>query len=103
MCGRYDYTPGEFRDIRIRWNLDNDLPQFKPTYDMAPDKDVPVIVREGERNQMKLMRWGLVSSWAKDPSIGNRLINARAETLAEKPCFKRLLSSRRCLVPAGGF
>jgi putative SOS response-associated peptidase YedK len=100
MCGRYEYTPGEFREIRIRWNLDKDLPQFKPSYNIAPGKDVPVIVREGENNQLKLMRWGLVPSWAKDPSIGNRMINARAETLAEKPSFKRLLSSRRCLVPA---
>jgi putative SOS response-associated peptidase YedK len=103
MCGRYDYTPGEFREIRIRWNLDNDLALFKPCYNIAPGKDVPVIVREGERNEMKLMRWGLVPSWAQDPSIGNRMINARAETLAEKPSFVRLLSSRRCLVPANGF
>jgi len=103
MCGRYDYTAGEFREIHIRWNLDKDLPLFKPCYNIAPGKDVAVIVREGERNQIKLMRWGLVPSWAKDPSIGNRMINARAVTLAEKPSFKRRLSSRRCLVPANGF
>jgi putative SOS response-associated peptidase YedK len=103
MCGRYEYTPGEFREIRIRWNLDKDLPLFKPSYNIAPGKEVPVIVREGEHNQMKLMRWGLVPSWAQDPSIGNRMINARAETLAEKPSFKGLLSSQRCLVPANGF
>jgi putative SOS response-associated peptidase YedK len=103
MCGRYDYTPGEFREIRIRWSLDTDLPLFKPCYNIAPGKDVPVIVREGEHNRLKLMRWGLVPSWAKDRPIGNRMINARAETLAEKPSFKQLLSSRRCLVPANGF
>ena len=107
MCGRYDYTPGEFRDIRIRWNLDNDLPQFKPTYNMAPGKDVPVIVREGERNQMKLMRWGLVSSWAKDPSIGNRMINARArnargETLLQAPAQFAALSCPRGWVLRNG-
>jgi SOS response associated peptidase (SRAP) len=62
MCGRYDYTPGEFREIRIRWNLEKDLPLFKPCYNIAPGRDVPVIVREGEDNQMKLMRWGLVPS-----------------------------------------
>jgi putative SOS response-associated peptidase YedK len=71
MCGRYEYTPGEFREIRIRWNLDNGVRLFKPCYNIARGKDVPVIVREGGRNQMKLMRWGLVPSWAKDPSIGN--------------------------------
>ncbi len=60
MCGRYDYTPGEFREIHIRCNLDNDLPLFKPCHNIALGKDVPVIVREGEHNQIKLMRWGLV-------------------------------------------
>jgi hypothetical protein len=62
MCGRYEYTPGEFREIRIRWNLDNEIPLFKPCYNIAPGKDVPVIAREGDRNEMKLMRWGLVPS-----------------------------------------
>jgi putative SOS response-associated peptidase YedK len=62
MCGRYEYTPGEFREIRIRWNLDNEVPLFKPCYNIAPGKDVPVIAREGDRNEMKLMRWGLVPS-----------------------------------------
>jgi len=62
-----------------------------------------VIVREKDHNEVKLMRWGLVPSWADDPSIGNRMINARAETLAEKPSFKDPLGSRRCLVPANGF
>ena len=103
MCGRYDYTPGEFREIRIRWNLDKEFPLFKPRYNIAPGKQVPVIVQEAESNQMKLMRSGLVPSCASDPSIGNRMINARAETLAEKPSFMRLLTWRRCLVPAGGF
>ena len=98
MCGRYDYFPGEFSDLRIRFNLDKDLPHFKPSFNIAPGKDVPVIVREGNRNIVKLMRWGLVPSWSQDPSIGNRMINARCETLEEKPSFKQLLASRRCLV-----
>jgi len=79
MGGRYDYTPGEFREIRIRWSLDNDLSLFKPCYNIALGKDVPVIVWEGEHNQIKLMPWGLVPSWPKDPSIGNRMINARVD------------------------
>lgn len=95
--------PGEFSDLRIRFNLDKDLPLFKPSYNIAPDKAVPMIVRHGERNVVKLMRWGLVPSWAQDPSIGNQIINARCETLDQKPSFKQLLAGRRCLVPADGF
>jgi putative SOS response-associated peptidase YedK len=64
---------------------------------------VPVIVRNEKRNELKTMRWGLVPSWAPDPSMGQRMINARAETLLEKPSFKQLVSTRRCLVPADGF
>jgi putative SOS response-associated peptidase YedK len=103
MCGRYDFFPGEFSDLRIRFNLDSNLPDFKPSYNIAPGRDVPVIVRQGDRNVVKLMRWGLVPSWSQDPSIGNQMINARCETLDQKPSFKQLLGSRRCLVPADGF
>ena len=103
MCGRYEYHPHEFSDLRIRFNLDKDLPEFKPSYNIAPGQQVPVIIREEGRNKMKLMRWGLVPSWAPDPSIGNRMINARCETLTEKPSFKQLLGTHRCLVPADGF
>ena len=62
-----------------------------------------MIIREDGRNKVKLMRWGLVPSWAPDPSIGNRMINARSETLTEKPSFKQLLGTHRCLIPADGF
>jgi putative SOS response-associated peptidase YedK len=103
MCGRYEYHPHEFSDLRIRFNLDKDLPEFKPSYNIAPGQQVPVIIREDGRNKVKLMRWGLVPSWAPDPSIGNRMINARCETLTEKPSFKQLLGTHRCLVLADGF
>src|ERR1700757_3432028 len=103
MCGRYDYFPGEFSDLRIRFNLDQDLPLFKGSFNVAPGQEVPVIIREEGRNKVKLMRWGLVPSWSQDPSIGNRMINARCETLSEKPSFKQLLETRRCLIPAYGF
>jgi hypothetical protein len=84
MCGRYDFFPGEFTDLRIRFNLDKDLPNFKPSYNIAPGRDVPVIIRQDDRNIVKLMRWGLVPSWAPDPAIGNQIINARCETLDQK-------------------
>ena len=103
MCGRYEYHPGEFSDLRIRFNLDKDLSEFKPSYNIAPGQQVPVIIREDGRNKAKLMRWGLVPSWSPDPSIGNRMINARSETLTEKPSFKQLLGTHRCLIPADGF
>jgi putative SOS response-associated peptidase YedK len=62
MCGRYEYHPGEFSDLRIRFDLDKDLPEFKPSYNIAPGQEVPVIIREDGRNKVKLMRWGLVPS-----------------------------------------
>ena len=101
MCGRFSAT-FSFRDIKVRWNLYGDL-EFAPHYNIAPSQSVPVIVKSDRGNEAKLMKWGLVPSWAPDPSIGNRMINARAETLLEKPSFKRLVSERRCIIPADGF
>src|SRR5688572_18021307 len=101
MCGRFSATY-TFREIKIRWNLQGDF-SFEPRYNIAPSQSVPVIVRNGDSNEVKLMKWGLVPSWAPDPSIGNRMINARAETLLEKPSFRNLVSQRRCLIPADGF
>lgn len=102
MCGRYKFTPGEFADLRIRWNLDGDLPLFS-SYNIAPTQNVPVILQKAGRNHAELLRWGLVPFWAKDIAIGNQMINARAETLSEKPAFKRLVKDRRCLVPGDSF
>src|SRR5713226_2517593 len=102
MCGRFTYSK-EFRELRIRFDLDRDIPLFRPRFNIAPGQDVPVIVNAEGKKTLKAIRWGLVPVWAKDSAIGNRMINARAETLAEKPAFKRLLTKRRCLVPADGF
>ncbi|MGZ9243065.1 MAG: SOS response-associated peptidase, partial [Candidatus Binatia bacterium] len=101
MCGRFTQT-FDFREIKIRWNIQRDL-EFPPRYNIAPSQKVPVIVKGESGNDAKLMKWGLVPFWAPDPSIGNRMINARSETLMEKPSFKRLVEQRRCLVPADGF
>lgn len=102
MCGRYKYTPGEFADLRIRLNVDGDLPLFT-SYNIAPTQNVPVIFQRDGHDQAELLRWGLVPFWAKDIAMGNQMINARAETLADKPAFKRLVKDRRCLVLADGF
>ena len=105
MCGRITGT-FEFSDIRVRWNLDSDLPKYTPRFNIAPEQTspaIPVIVRHKGGNECRLMHWGLIPSWAKDPTIGNRMINARAESLSEKPAFKHLVGQRRCIIPADGF
>lgn len=101
MCGRFSAT-FSFREIKVRWNLQGDF-SFEPRYNIAPSQQVPVIVRNEDRHEAKLMKWGLVPSWAPDPSLGPRMINARAETLLEKASFRNLVSHRRCLIPADGF
>ena len=75
---------------------------LRPRYNIAPGQDVVAVVFEGE-NRLTQFRWGLVPSWAKDPSIGARMINARAETVAEKPSFRAAFEKRRCLIAADGF
>ncbi len=102
MCGRYTYFPREFSDLRLTWNVD-EVFGLKPRYNIAPTQEAPVIVQAAGKRTLELFRWGLIPWWAKDPAIGNRMINARAETLAEKPAFKDLLGKRRCLVLADGF
>ncbi|MDR3602541.1 MAG: SOS response-associated peptidase [Desulfosporosinus sp.] len=98
MCGRFSII--DIEDIRERFKTEPiDL---KPNYNVAPSQDVPVILNNGS-NKLAMFRWGLIPFWAKDPSIGNKLINARAETLDEKPNFKTSLQRKRCLVVADGF
>jgi len=105
MCGRFT-TTFEFSDIRVRWNLDRDLPKYTPRFNIAPEQispTIPIVVRHRGGNECRLMHWGLIPHWAADPSIGNRMINARAETLTELPSFKSLVNGGRCIIPADGF
>jgi putative SOS response-associated peptidase YedK len=83
MCGRFSAT-FNFRQINVRWNLQGDF-SFEPRYNIAPSQSVPVIVKGEKGYEAKLMKWGLVPSWSPDPSLSNRMINARAETLMQKP------------------
>jgi|tagenome__1003787_1003787.scaffolds.fasta_scaffold20296884_2 putative SOS response-associated peptidase YedK len=101
MCGRFTAS-FEFREIKIRWDLQRDL-SFAPRYNIAPTQKVPVIFTHDGANEVREMYWGLVPSWAKDKTMGISMINTRAETLAEKTSSKRLLTTRRCLIPATGF
>ena len=101
MCGRYSQTADAGKLAR-RFGLEPPGPGFFSRYNIAPSQDAPVIAGDAPKN-LRLMRWGLVPAWAKEASIGHRMINARAETVAEKPSFRRAFESRRCLAPADGF
>jgi len=76
---------------------------FKPNFNVAPTHQIPAIVSQGEETLLTAFAWGLVPTWAKDPAIGSRMINARSETAAEKPSFRSALVKRRCIVPADGW
>jgi len=101
MCGRFTIMldPEDFqRELEL-----GDLPsEFKPDRNVSPGRLVPVVINKDTRN-VELYKWGLVPVWAKDPLIGNKLINARAETIAEKPSFRNSFQRRRCLILADGF
>ncbi len=101
MCGRFTLT-ADPADLREQFPGLYIPPDLQPRYNIAPSQPVAVIPNDG-KNALNFFVWGLVPSWAKDPSIGNRLINARAETLLEKPSFRNAFRRRRCLVLADGF
>ncbi|HLJ33087.1 MAG TPA: SOS response-associated peptidase [Ktedonobacteraceae bacterium] len=100
MCGRYTLTI-DINKVAEAFGVPPTL-ETKPRYNVAPTQEVVSILSNGSPH-LDWLQWGLIPSWAKDPSIGAKMINARAETLAEKPSFKRLLRSRRCLIVADGF
>ncbi|OMH37110.1 SOS response-associated peptidase [Tersicoccus sp. Bi-70] len=112
MCGRYA-SVRPVADLTRAFDIppDHADPQLPADYNMAPTKRAPVVVAQPPREdrdapaerQLRNLRWGLVPSWAKDPGIGSRKINARAETVAEKPSYRRAFASRRALVPVDGF
>jgi putative SOS response-associated peptidase YedK len=101
MCGRYTQT-ADARTLAGRFRLAKLGADVRPRWNMAPGQDAPVVVVEGGR-RLGIYRWGLIPAWAKDPTIGAKLINARADTAADKPSFRGPFQRRRCLVPADGF
>ena len=102
MCGRFMLTADQdsFED---RFSLTGFDLGWVPSFNIAPTQEVLAVTNDGSENRPELMRWGLVPSWANDLKIGNRMINARSETLAEKPSFRTAFKRRRCLIPADGF
>ena len=101
MCGRFTLTtPGEMVAELFGVGAAKTL---SPRYNIAPTQGVAAIRKIGAQVDLGLLRWGLIPFWAKDPAIGNRMINARAETVAIKPAYRAAFRSRRCLIPADGF
>ena len=98
---RFDLPETDLRHISERYSEIGEAPY--PRYNIAPTQEVLAIRNKGEGNRAEMMRWGLVPSWAKDPKIGNRMINARSETLSERPSFRTAYRRRRCLIVADSF
>lgn len=101
MCGRYSQTQNA-ETIAQAFQLIA-LPEIQPRYNIAPTQPVSAIGISSGNRQHRLLHWGLIPSWAKDPAIGSRMINARSETVSEKPSFRAAFKRRRCLIVADGF
>ena len=101
MCGRFVLTVDQ-KTIESHYNVV--LPEgFEPNNNVSPTQQIPVVIKDDQGLKAMFTRWGLIPSWSKDKAIGYKMINARAETIDEKPSFKTAFKSRRCLIPANGF
>ncbi len=102
MCGRF-VLKDNIKTLSKNFDFDQDDDVlFEPKYNITPGQNAPIIIKE-ETRKCAIMRWGLVPSWSNDPLIGFQMINARGETVAQKPSFKNSLRKRRCIVPSNGF
>jgi len=101
MCGRFSITL-EAGEVQLQLALGAMPKDWRPRFNVAPSQRVPVVI-DADRRDVLWMKWGLVPFWAKSAEIRNRLINARAETVSEKPAFRTSFKQRRCLIPADGF
>ncbi len=102
MCGRYTLSTPAGR-LAEEFQLDDGAVELTPSYNVAPTQQVAAVLEENGKRRLEMLRWGLVPSWADDPEIGARMINARSETAPEKPSFRRAFLGRRCLIAADGF
>lgn len=103
MCGRFT-NKAKPEQIKKEFKVEAENPNlFQPRFNIAPSQMIDVVLEPQKERILTQLKWGLVPSWSKDESIGNRMINARAETLSEKPSFREAFKSRRCIIPASGF
>jgi putative SOS response-associated peptidase YedK len=103
VCGRYLVT-SQPNDLGRLFSVDDlDAEQPAPSLNVAPTEPVPAVLERHDRRELRALRWGLIPSWADDRRIANRLINARAESVADKPAFRGAFLRRRCLLPADGY
>jgi len=101
MCGRYVQRT-DAKKLAKEFKV-AEVPAVEPRYNIAPTQDVLAVHETPDGREMAFYKWGLIPSWAKDKSMGARLINARSETVAEKPAFRQAFKQRRCIIPADGF
>ncbi len=102
MCGRFILLT-DLSVIVESFHIGEVAADYKPGSNIAPGRQISAVIRDEDVNKLVDFRWGLIPSWAKDPSIGNKMFNARAETIAEKPGFREAFKKRRCLIVADGF
>jgi putative SOS response-associated peptidase YedK len=111
VCGRYASTTTD-KELRSLFDVvDSVGAELSPSYNVAPTQQVRVVLERAPRDepaadaerQLRTVKWGLVPVWSKDPKIGSRLVNARSETITEKPSFRSSAAKRRCIIPADGY
>jgi len=105
MCGRYTFF-NNIDSLQHSLNIDvidSNIIDHQASYNISPTQNAPVVFQDNNKRILKNMRWGLIPSWAKDKSFASKLINARAETIADKPSFKNLITTNRCVVLANGY
>ena len=102
MCGRFSQF-SSLEIIQQTFSVETAMFEETPNYNVAPTQKILAIIKQEDKNKLEYLHWGLVPFWAKDISIGSRMINARAETVASKPSFRNAFKKRRCLIPADGF
>ena len=104
MCGRFTLF-ASFNDIIERFNIEQSITEelYNPNYNVAPSHSVLSVINDGKINRLGYLKWGLIPSWAKDEKIGDKMINARAETLNEKPSYRMAYKKKRCLIIADSF
>jgi putative SOS response-associated peptidase YedK len=100
MCGRFVVIPD---NLKARFDIWGNVVEINPNYNASPSQALPVILFDGQHNHLELMEWGLIPHWSKQKQTGYSMINARMENLLEKPTYKHLFKSHRCVVPASGF